>query len=114
MKKLIALLLVFVVVLSFAGCGKLSEKEVIDELEGRWGDSDMEDLGWVFEDDGTAYSYVFGPGKYGEYEIDVADQEIYLEYDNGMSVTFEYTYEDGEFELFVQDSEADWDLVKVD
>lgn len=115
-KRTIMILLTCLTLLSLMACGASEEKKIQKELAGEWqlisNDGEALDVGWVFNSDGTAYSYVLGQKvSAGVYEI--ADGKIALTYDDkGNTVYFFYEYDNGELQLKTE-RVSWWNLQKV-
>lgn len=120
MKRILAITLVVLIVFSLAGCGETSkntfdESKVKSELVGQWGTTTKDgtknaNIGYIFNEDGTASSVAFGPGADGTYVIE--EGKIILTYESGNTATFIYEYEDGSFKLKLENTEW-WNLYKL-
>ena len=113
MKKVISIMLIMVVVFSLFGCAS-NENKIKNALVGTWGAQTQDgvkdkNIGWIFNADGTASLFAFGPVESGTY--DIQQGKIVLTYESGDSATFIYSFDNGELKLKTEDS-AWWNLWK--
>ena len=101
MKRILTIILVVLIVFSLASCGGTNEdspksfdkSKIKSELVGQWGSTTKDgtknaNIGYIFNEDGTASSVAFGPGADGTYVIE--EGKIILTYESGQKATFIY------------------------